>query len=224
MTEPVPLRLHRRTFIRGSALSAAGIMSVAAPTAGLAAGVAPANLERYLSLFQATPVAVDDYQPVALSADEFATLRAAVARIIPADDLGPGAAEAGVQIYIDRSLVGPNAALLPMYQAAMAALNSAAGDKGFAGLAAEDADGLLTQAEASQVADLPDGFFGLLIEHTRQGMFGDPAWGGNVDFIGWDLMGYPGIKLVWTEDDQKINATVAPEHVSVTKFGGPALL
>ena len=34
-------------------------------------------------------------------------INAAVARLIPADDLGPGAVEAGVPVFIDRQLAGP---------------------------------------------------------------------------------------------------------------------
>ena len=38
---------------------------------------------------------------------EAAFIEAAVARLIPADELGPGALEAGVPSYIDRQLAGP---------------------------------------------------------------------------------------------------------------------
>ena len=38
---------------------------------------------------------------------EAAFVSAAVGRIIPADDLGPGAVEAGVPVFIDRQLAGP---------------------------------------------------------------------------------------------------------------------
>jgi gluconate 2-dehydrogenase gamma chain len=41
-----------------------------------------------------------------LSAAEAAFVQAAVARLIPADDLGPGAVEAGVPTFIDRQLAG----------------------------------------------------------------------------------------------------------------------
>src|SRR4051812_46285711 len=40
------------------------------------------------------------------NADEAAFVEAAVARLIPADDSGPGAIEAGVPEYIDRQLAG----------------------------------------------------------------------------------------------------------------------
>src|SRR4051794_38281329 len=104
----VPMTLHRRRFLRGSAALAAGGGTLALPTRGLAAGVAPEHLDGWLTLFQqSTPVSLADYQPVALTADELATLVAAIDRIIPSDELGPGASETGVHIYIDRSLKGP---------------------------------------------------------------------------------------------------------------------
>lgn len=42
-----------------------------------------------------------------LNPDEAGFVDAAVARLIPADDLGPGAKEAGVTTFIDRQLAGP---------------------------------------------------------------------------------------------------------------------
>ena len=50
------------------------------------------------------------YQPTYFSADEYRFLQAAVARLIPKDDLGPGALEAGVPEFIDRQMNTPYAA------------------------------------------------------------------------------------------------------------------
>jgi gluconate 2-dehydrogenase gamma chain len=41
------------------------------------------------------------------NSDEAAFIDAAVARLIPSDDLGPGAKEAGVTFFLDRQLAGP---------------------------------------------------------------------------------------------------------------------
>ncbi len=46
------------------------------------------------------------YQPVYFHADEWAFIQAAVARLIPSDDTGPGAIEAGVPEFIDRQMEG----------------------------------------------------------------------------------------------------------------------
>ena len=48
-----------------------------------------------------------DYQPTFFSREEFAFISAAVARLIPEDDLGPGALEAGVPEFIDRQMQSP---------------------------------------------------------------------------------------------------------------------
>jgi len=50
------------------------------------------------------------YQPSYFSADEYRFLQAAVARLIPDDELGPGALEAGVPEFIDRQMNTPYAA------------------------------------------------------------------------------------------------------------------
>ena len=46
-------------------------------------------------------------------------------------------------------------------------------------------------------------FFALVLNHTHQGTFGDPYYGGNANFVGWDLIGYPGIRTMVTPNDQK---------------------
>jgi gluconate 2-dehydrogenase gamma chain len=45
-----------------------------------------------------------DYQPSYFTDQEWGFLRAAVARLIPADEVGPGALEAGVPEFIDRQM------------------------------------------------------------------------------------------------------------------------
>ena len=237
-------RFPRRRFLRDTALAGGSALVVGA--AGLPAAVGAQATPGA----EATPGAaagVAAYTPVALTADEFATVAAIVARLIPADDLGPGAAEAGVPVYIDRVLAGADAASLPLYRQNLTALEAAALAQGgvFAALSPGDQDALLKRLEATQptaeaagtppvpsqaggrltegpIAGASPGFFALILEHTRQGMFGDPIYGGNANFVGWDLVGYPGIKLVWSPEEQAVGTVVKPEHVSVAKYGGSA--
>ena len=260
MKDPAPVetrQVHvfpRRTLLKNGARGTAGVVATLSidPSRALAAGIPPERVKAWLAqAATATPAAMAAYTPAALTSDEFATVRAAVSRIIPADDLGPGAAEAGVHIYIDQALAGPDAASLPLYQAGIAALDAIAGSGGFAAADSARQDLALqfletgempvteampeaTPIEATPGAtpfaaanpqlfdakDIPAGFFPTLIEHTRQGMFGDPVYGGNASFVGWDLIGYPGIKLLWTEQEQDLNVTVEPEHTSVEEYGG----
>ena len=35
-------------------------------------------------------------------------------------------------------------------------------------------------------------FFNLLVTHTRQGFLADPVYGGNLDRVGWEVIGFPG--------------------------------
>ena len=45
------------------------------------------------------------------------------------------------------------------------------------------------------------GFFSMLRNDTNEGMFADPMYGGNKDFAGWKLVGYPGAQRAWTPDE-----------------------
>jgi gluconate 2-dehydrogenase gamma chain len=38
-------------------------------------------------------------------------------------------------------------------------------------------------------------FFNLVRAHAIQGTFCDPYYGGNANFVGWDLIGYPGLRV-----------------------------
>ncbi|MBC8099085.1 MAG: gluconate 2-dehydrogenase subunit 3 family protein [Armatimonadetes bacterium] len=44
-------------------------------------------------------------------------------------------------------------------------------------------------------------FFTVLRRHTAEGMFSDPAYGGNRDMVGWKLIGYPGAQRAYTPQD-----------------------
>ena len=48
-------------------------------------------------------------------------------------------------------------------------------------------------------------FFTLVRTHTIQGTFGDPYYGGNANFAGWDLIRYPGVRLAATSDEQRMD-------------------
>ncbi|ERK15088.1 Gluconate 2-dehydrogenase, membrane-bound, gamma subunit [Pantoea sp. AS-PWVM4] len=58
---------------------------------------------------QGAPQKARDYQPTWFTAEEFALITAAVARLIPNDERGPGALEAGVPEFIDRQMNTPYA-------------------------------------------------------------------------------------------------------------------
>ncbi len=44
-------------------------------------------------------------------------------------------------------------------------------------------------------------FFNTVRTHTMEGMFADPIYGGNKDFAGWELVGFPGAQLFYSPKD-----------------------
>jgi len=141
-----------------------------------------------------------------LSASEAATLAAICARIIPSDDSGPGAAEARAAEYIDRALGGWLAPSRDAYTTGLAAINDAA--RARSGQRFVDLPPVQQDAVLETIAETP--FFALVRAHTLQGTFCDPAYGGNANFVGWDLIGYPGVRLNVTPADQRMAAPAKP--------------
>jgi gluconate 2-dehydrogenase gamma chain len=158
-----------------------------------------------------------------LTQPEVRFLDAAVARLIPADELGPGAKEADVTYFIDRQLIsswgthgrnyrmGPwqegtpqqgfQSPLTPqeIYRAAIREINiycSKQYGKAFNLLTAEQQDEILHGLEGGKIeleSISSKLFFGLLLRNTEEGFFSDPMYGGNRDKIGWKLIGFPGV-------------------------------
>jgi gluconate 2-dehydrogenase gamma chain len=145
-----------------------------------------------------------------LTAAEADTLEAICARLIPSDENGPGAAEARAAHYIDRALTGPLRSSRDAYAAGLAALDAyAQSSKGnpFARLSAADQDTVLGDLEKNVATGfVPNAatFFALVRAHTIQGTFCDPYYGGNAGFVGWDLIGYPGIRMAVDDTDQRL--------------------
>lgn len=167
------------------------------------------------------------YQPVALSPAELDTLKSVLARLLPADELGPGAVEARVHVYIDTSLAGALKEHLPAYRQYLPefeALAVTSGVASFGALAPQAQDELLRQAEQGKPRPAMKGFFKLLLEHMSEGMFGDPMYGGNADFAGWDLLSYPGVKLLFTEAEQALGTVVKQAHMSGATLGAKPVL
>ena len=157
-----------------------------------------------------------------LTATEADLLEAIVARLIPSDANGPGATEARAAHYIDRALGGALASSRQAYTAGLAALDRYARSsrgKAFTELTATDQDSVLIDVETGAATGFTGSsaqFFALVLNHTHQGTFGDPYYGGNANFVGWDLIGYPGIRTMVTAADQKsLEAhTLKPNHKS----------
>ena len=86
--------LKSMTLIPAAVIGGSGVSALVAPTPVLAASDTAKQA---------------DYQPTFFTPEEWAFVQAAVARLIPADDRGPGALEAGVPEFIDRQMNTPYA-------------------------------------------------------------------------------------------------------------------
>ena len=210
-------RLSRRDLLKHVGLAGA---AAAVPVEALAVPAAmPAAVE------QQGTTAAPRREPVEnLTAAESDLLEAICARIIPTDANGPGAREARAAHYIDRALGGALASSKAAYGAGLAALerysHSSRGGS-FLSLSPRDQDSLLIDVETGSATGFPAGpaaFFAMVRTHTLQGTFGDPYYGGNANFVGWDLLGYPGVRTNVSADDQRLGAELTPNHKSAYDF------
>ncbi|MCA1831393.1 MAG: gluconate 2-dehydrogenase subunit 3 family protein [Actinomycetota bacterium] len=191
----------RRQFLAGAAKTAA---------AGAAASA--------ISLPSAIPkLAAALPEAWSFTNDERATLRAAIARIVPAD--GPGdwsAVDAGADNYIAQLLSGDNVMyaggwpaigtefqdlsrvkefgwhaeivrLRGVYRAGLADLDARAGTGSFANAPAAQQEAILRAMDLEGSA-----FFAALYDHTMEGVYSHPVYGGNTNRIAWDAFGYQG--------------------------------
>lgn len=209
--------VSRRIFLKaGSAaavIPAAVGAAAAAPNpphdAGHAAGASPAQqqgAQKATYLF--------------FTAGEAAFMEAAVDRLIPPDDLGPGANEAGVVAYIDRQLAGAWGAGERLYRSgpwqqgtpsqgyqlpftpaelfrnALRGIGQQ-GQKGtpFEKMPGNEQDAFLTRLQngTDDLEGVPAKvFFESLLALTVEGYFSDPAYGGNRGARSWAMVGFPG--------------------------------
>jgi gluconate 2-dehydrogenase gamma chain len=171
---------------------------------------------------------------------EARTVEAIAERLIPADQLGPGAAEAGVVTYIDRALAGFSRVLQPVYRLGLRELDrwcrgrygdpfvelddvrrdavlvawfgppEPAGDE-------DTRDDLWSPGELAGSDDLPESsrisrLLAVVREHTVEGFFCDPAYGGNREAVGWRLVNFPGAQWGYTAEQMRpgFDASVLP--------------
>ncbi|ALM82950.1 gluconate 2-dehydrogenase subunit 3 family protein [Bordetella sp. N] len=165
------------------------------------------------------------YDPRYFTADEWKFLHAAVDRLIPADELGPGAVAAQVPVFLDKQMelpyghgklwymqgpfhtdqtpeMGYQLSLAPrdIYRLGIAACDAYCKkqfNKIFADLDHAQQEAVLGDMEHNKVKfdQVPaNTFFGYLLKNTKEGFLSDPIHGGNVDMVGWKLMGFPGAR------------------------------
>jgi gluconate 2-dehydrogenase gamma chain len=153
-----------------------------------------------------------------------AVVEAATARIIPGDANDPGAREAGVVHYIDGALAGAYAEHQGVYRHGISAMDSYAERKfrkNFLELTEVQQDQVLRDMEQGKAAGFthPSAleFFTLLHQHTIEGMFSDPVYGGNKGAAGWKLIGFPGAQYAYSTEEMRADADLSKKQVVTLK-------
>jgi len=130
--------------------------------------------------------------------EEAACVIALAEQIIPEDEHGGGATEAGVIHYIDRQLVAVFTYDQVIYQQGISALQQSCLDlhgQRFETLDFDTRYAVCAAMEEEKLAgEYWEGmdqvrFFNLVISHTMQGFYGPPRHGGNKDYMSYKMMG-----------------------------------
>jgi hypothetical protein len=91
----------------------------------------------------------------------------------------------------------------------------------FVDLSEDQQDSVLQdmQDNKADTFDAPTGsaFFTVLRNHTIEGMFSDPLYGGNRGMVGWKLIGFPGARGYYTADEIG-NASFTAEPMSLAEM------
>ncbi len=203
MTDEQPRTISRRALLRGAgAAGAAAAASAVGVSAEPAVAPSPAAAPPAMQPAGATAPGRVVYEQ--LSADEADLLEAIAGQLIPEDEHGPGAVAAGAVVYIDRALGGALSGSREAYRGGLAAFErycrSSRGAR-FRELPHVDQVSVLIDVETGAATGARTGFagssgafFGMVRSHVLQGTFGDPYYGGNQNFVGWDLIKYPGVR------------------------------
>jgi len=193
----------------------------------LTTAVSAAGAAAFIPLSALTATA-QTTKPV-LSESQRHLLEAFVDRLVPRDEYGPSASDCGVPNYIDRSLgdylASEKSALLEGL-AATDRLARSMHNASFTELTPEKKDEVLAAMERgvpeskTGAPGFPDSrtFFFRVRQLTLEGMFGDPFYGGNQAYAGWDLIRYPGPRLAVGPEQQQIKVAIKPVRASA--YGG----
>ncbi|WP_297411422.1 gluconate 2-dehydrogenase subunit 3 family protein [Naasia sp.] len=166
-----------------------------------------------------------------LNPAQAAMIDAFTAQIIPSEAGSPGAREAAVTSYIDRSLAGFMRDLQSVYRTGLRELADLVAGRysvGFVQLSEEqqrDVVASLDQVSRADPSDFLGQFYRIVREHTVQGFFGDPAYGGNRGVVGWKLVGFPGAQ--WGYSPEQMRPGVDAKSIPIltvkdlyTRIGG----
>lgn len=168
--------VSRRDFVAAATGVAASVWLVSTP-------------ELHAAAIQAAKTGAQDKYTV-LSANQVRELDAVTSTLVPTDGT-PGAREAKVVRFIDRSLATWAKAQKPQIEGALKTLSEYVakerpGTASFSALKPADRTIVLEGFEKAHAPEFGGGFF----FPTMAGMFTNPSYGGNTNRVGWSLMGF----------------------------------
>jgi gluconate 2-dehydrogenase gamma chain len=206
----------RRAFLKGAAAGAGAIAGTALVPQAIPEALAKTKEERHkTAAADATEApahmhASGQGHGAFLNDEDAATVLAFAERLMPGAPGMPGARDADVLNYIDLALAGAYADLQDFYRRGLAHLDAYCHETRqapFARLDAAGQDAVITALEAGKATGFSwptaQAFFNTLRTHTMEGMFADPVYGGNKDFAGWRLVGFPGAQPLFTTADMQ---------------------
>lgn len=224
-----PRQPHRRSFLRGAAASGVGAAAFAVPAAAPLAQPAEPTAPASAPPAPAPPALVPDvlvfFTPAETTlvsamvdrlfpADALSPSASELGVVFFLDRQLAGSYGEGAKTYRfgpwadGTANQGYQLALTPaeLYREGLAELAAALGKatpgSTFESLSASEQDRVLSGLEAGtfQLASVPGKvFFETLRTNVIEGLFSDPAYGGNRGMKGWSLIGFPGVQLDWTE-------------------------
>ena len=187
---------------------------------------------------------------------EWKLVDSAVARLIPADTLGPGAREANVALFIDWQLAGPfgraetwymhgpwkdgteqqgyqsKYAPAQLYRTAikdrrrpLRRLPSAArSSRSSTPTRRTRCSTASKRTRSSLPTRRPRRGSTMLLQNTVEGFLADPMYGGNRDFIGWKLIGFPGPRYDYADEIEQYNKRYTLPPVGILGRDGRRLM
>jgi len=193
----------RRAFLVRAAVGAGSVAG-----AGLLPDASAQGIDQHQGATASETHAAGAAHGAFFNAQDAATVAAFAERLMPAAPGKPGARDANVLNYIDLALSGAYAELQEFYRRGLAQLDAycrKAYNEAFVRLDGDRQDLVIAAVEQGKAAGFTwptaQAFFETVRTHTIEGLFADPVYGGNKDFAGWKLVGFPGGQAVYTPAD-----------------------
>jgi gluconate 2-dehydrogenase gamma chain len=218
----------RRAFLIGTAVGAGAVAG---------AGLVPDALAQTQAQHNAADAAATTAQAhthgpghgAFLNDDDAATVAAFAERLMPGAPGKPGARDAGVLNYIDLALAGAYADLQDFYRRGLTSLEAycrKTNDASFVKLSTAKQDEVIAALEQGKATGFTwptaQAFFNTVRTHTMEGMFADPVYGGNKDFAGWVLVGFPGAQPLFSQADMQSKDAFTGAPVTGLQAQAPA--